>query len=74
MNIANSCTPSPFFFPLIPFGIPRCLDLGIITSHSRKGNCRDKACIDLFFSHFKSKMFYFNNFKAEEEELIQVIE
>ncbi|MEH7270365.1 IS3 family transposase [Bacillus toyonensis] len=46
---------------------------GIISSHSRKGNCHDNACIESFFSHFKSEMLYLNYFKTEED-LIQAIE
>lgn len=41
----------------------RLSDLGIIGSHSRKGNCHDNACIEYFFSCFKT-----------EEDLIQAIE
>ncbi|MCU5600869.1 IS3 family transposase [Bacillus wiedmannii] len=51
----------------------RLLELGIIVSHSRKGNCHDNACIELFFSHFKSEMLYLNHFKTEAD-LIQAIE
>lgn len=32
--------------------------LGMIGSHSRKGNCHDNACIESFFSHFKSECLY----------------
>ncbi|WP_368659943.1 IS3 family transposase, partial [Bacillus pseudomycoides] len=42
-------------------------------SHSRKGNCHDNACIESFFSHFKSEMFYLNYYQTKEE-LIQAIE
>lgn len=45
----------------------RLSDLGIIGSHSRKGNCHDNVCIESFFSHFKSEMLYLNHFKAEED-------
>ncbi|WP_341476002.1 IS3 family transposase [Bacillus cereus] len=41
--------------------------------HSRKGNCHDNACIESFFSHFKSEMFYLNYYQTKEE-LIQAIE
>ena len=51
----------------------RLLGLGIIGSHSRKGNCHDNACIESFFSHFKSEMLYLNHFKTEAD-LIQAIE
>ncbi|MBA4493924.1 IS3 family transposase [Paenactinomyces guangxiensis] len=30
--------------------------LGMVGSHSRKGNCLDNACIESFFSHLKSEM------------------
>ncbi|NDI34054.1 DDE-type integrase/transposase/recombinase [Chengkuizengella sediminis] len=33
----------------------RLQDLGMIGSHSRKGNCLDNACIESFFSHFKTE-------------------
>ncbi|MED2996739.1 MULTISPECIES: IS3 family transposase [Bacillus] len=42
-------------------------------SHSRKGNCHDNACIESFFSHFKSEMFYLNDYQTKGE-LIQAIE
>lgn len=51
----------------------RLSDLGIIGSHSRKGNYHDNACIKSFFYHFKSEMLYLNHFKTEED-LIQAIE
>ncbi|WP_142320509.1 IS3 family transposase [Bacillus cereus] len=38
-----------------------------------KGNCRDNACIESFFSHFKSEILHLNYFKTEED-LIQGIE
>ncbi|WP_417894394.1 transposase [Bacillus pseudomycoides] len=47
--------------------------LGAIGSHSRKGNCHDNACIESFFSHFKSEMFYLNYYQTKEG-LIQAIE
>ncbi|MFK4322874.1 putative transposase [Bacillus sp. RC145] len=47
--------------------------LGAIGSHSRKGNCHDNACIESFFSHFKSEMFYLNEYQTKGE-LIQAIE
>ncbi|MGA4466861.1 transposase [Bacillus bombysepticus] len=40
----------------------RLLGLGIISSHSRKGNCHDNACIESFFSHLKSEMLDLNHF------------
>lgn len=51
----------------------RLQQLGIIGSHSRKGNCHDNACVESFFSHFKSEMLYLNDFKTEQE-LIQAVE
>ena len=39
----------------------RLLDLGIIGSHSRKGNCHDNACIESFFSHFKCIITFMRN-------------
>ncbi|MGH0792464.1 IS3 family transposase [Bacillus cereus] len=45
----------------------------MIGSHSRKESCYDNACIESFFSHFKSKMLNWKHFKTEES-LIQVIE
>ncbi len=47
--------------------------LGAIGSHSRKGNCHDNACIESFFCHFKSEMFYLNDYQTKGE-LIQAIE
>ncbi|MGX5576533.1 IS3 family transposase [Bacillus toyonensis] len=47
--------------------------LGAIGSHSRKGNCHDNACIESFFSHFKSEMFNLNSYQNEKE-LVQAIE
>lgn len=41
--------------------------LGVIGSHSRKGNCHDNACIESFFSHLKSECIYLNHFESEEE-------
>lgn len=47
--------------------------LGVIGSHSRKGNCHDNACVESFFSHFKTEMLYLTDFKTEKE-LIQAVE
>ncbi|PFA69404.1 IS3 family transposase [Bacillus cereus] len=57
----------------------RLLDLGgIIGSHSRKGNCHDNACIESFFSHFKTEVdliqaieeyIYFYNYKRFQKRL-----
>ncbi len=41
--------------------------LGIIGSHSRKGNCHDNACIESFFSHLKSECIYLSHFETDEE-------
>lgn len=41
--------------------------LGMIGSHSRKGNCHDNAYIESFFSHFKSECLYLlHDYTAEE--------
>ncbi|MNN95111.1 hypothetical protein D3C81_2138660 [compost metagenome] len=32
--------------------------LGILGSHSRRGNCLDNACIESFFSHLKTEKIY----------------
>ncbi|WP_236695058.1 IS3 family transposase, partial [Peribacillus butanolivorans] len=37
------------------------------SSMSRKGNCWDNACMENFFSHFKSECFYMNSFRTSEE-------
>ncbi|QPW51757.1 IS3 family transposase (plasmid) [Bacillus thuringiensis] len=36
-------------------------------SMSRKGNCWDNACIESFFSHFKSECFHLYSFRTAEE-------
>ncbi|MFS0639256.1 IS3 family transposase, partial [Mesobacillus foraminis] len=36
-------------------------------SMSRKGNCWDNACMENFFSHFKSECFYLYSFRTSEE-------
>ena len=41
--------------------------LGMIGSHSRKGNCHDNACIESFFSHFKSECLYVLHDNTEDE-------
>ncbi|KFM95045.1 hypothetical protein D0U04_25175 [Bacillus clarus] len=46
---------------------------GVIGSHSRKGKCHDNACIESFFSHFKSEIFSLNYYQTKGE-LIQAIE
>ncbi|WP_406601086.1 IS3 family transposase [Lysinibacillus louembei] len=40
--------------------------LGMIGSHSRKGNYHDNACIESFFSHFKSECLYLLHDYSEE--------
>lgn len=35
-------------------------------SMSRKGNCYDNACIESFFSHFKTECFYRYQFKEKD--------
>ncbi|WP_165350806.1 IS3 family transposase [Ectobacillus funiculus] len=36
-------------------------------SMSRKGNCLDNACMENFFSHFKTEMMYLHDFQEEQE-------
>ncbi|WP_420827821.1 IS3 family transposase [Gracilibacillus alcaliphilus] len=36
-------------------------------SMSRKGNCWDNACMENFFSHFKSECFNLYSFRTGEE-------
>ncbi|MBJ8031843.1 IS3 family transposase [Bacillus cereus group sp. N21] len=45
----------------------------MIGSHSRKGVCLDNACIESFFSHFKTETSYFLGCHSKEQ-LIQAIE
>jgi transposase InsO family protein len=40
---------------------------GMKVSMSRKGNCWDNACIESFFSHFKSECFYLYKFQTANE-------
>ena len=47
--------------------------LGMIGSHSRKGNCHDNACIESFFSHFKTECLYLLKDNSEEE-IIRAVE
>lgn len=35
--------------------------LGIVGSHSKRGNCFDNACIESFFSHLKAEKIYLTN-------------
>uniref|UniRef100_UPI00403F6F3D IS3 family transposase n=1 Tax=Paenibacillus sp. FSL R5-0341 TaxID=2921636 RepID=UPI00403F6F3D len=46
--------------------------LGILGSHSRRGNCLDNACIESFFSHLKTEKIYLNTAanKAEVEQQV----
>ena len=37
------------------------------SSMSRKGNCWDNACMENFFSHFKTECFYLTTFRTTEE-------
>ncbi|WP_373426109.1 IS3 family transposase [Paenibacillus radicibacter] len=41
--------------------------LGIIGSHSRRGNCYDNACIESFFSHLKTEKIYLTNLPSVSE-------
>jgi putative transposase len=34
---------------------------------SRKGNCLDNACMEIFFSHFKAECFNLYSFRTAEE-------
>ncbi|WP_139840716.1 IS3 family transposase [Gottfriedia acidiceleris] len=36
-------------------------------SMSRKGNCLDNACMESFFSHFKTECFYRYQFESSQE-------
>ncbi|MEK3726362.1 MULTISPECIES: IS3 family transposase [unclassified Lysinibacillus] len=47
--------------------------LGMIGSHSRKGNCHDNTCIESFFSHFKRECLYLLQDHSEEE-MIRAVE
>ena len=51
----------------------RLEELGLLGSHSRKGNCLDNACIESFFSHLKSEMLYITKYTSVEE-LYQAID
>lgn len=42
-------------------------ELGMIGSHSRKGNCHDNACIESFFSHLKSECYELPHLDTDEE-------
>lgn len=45
----------------------RLEELGLVGSHSRKGNCLDNACIESFFSHLKTEMLYINKYMTLEQ-------
>lgn len=36
----------------------KLVKLGVVGSHSRRGNCYDNACIESFFSHLKTEKIY----------------
>lgn len=38
--------------------------LGIVGSHSRRGNCFDNACIESFFSHLKTEKIYLTHLES----------
>jgi len=44
----------------------RVEQLGMIGSHSHKGNCHDNACIESFYSHFKSECLYLLHVDSDE--------
>lgn len=46
--------------------------IGLLGSHSRKGNCLDNACIESFFSHLKTENLYFSQCESQDD-LIQSI-
>lgn len=45
----------------------RLEELGMLGSHSRKGNCLDNACIESFFSHLKTEMLYITKYMSADE-------
>lgn len=45
----------------------RLEQLGMVGSHSRKGNCLDNACIESFFSHLKTELLYTTEFSSIDE-------
>lgn len=47
--------------------------LGILGSHSRRGNCFDNACIESFFSHLKTEKIYLTHLQtmSDLEQAIQ---
>lgn len=48
--------------------------LGMLGSHSRRGNCLDNACIESFFSHLKTEKIYLNEAASKAEVEQQVSE
>ncbi|EOO25562.1 hypothetical protein IIU_06107 [Bacillus cereus VD133] len=78
-----------YYNEIVVWKLSRCNDLQLVLKtldlaaqkrdlygtiiHSRKGNCHDNACIESFFSHFKSEMFNLNSYQNEKE-LVQAIE
>ncbi len=46
---------------------------GITQSMSRKANCLDNACVENFYSHFKTECMYLNKFEKPEE-VIQAVD
>lgn len=51
----------------------RLKKLGVLGSHSRRGNCLDNACIESFFSHLKTEKIYLSNPRTGTE-LYQAVE
>lgn len=51
----------------------RLKKLGVLGSHSRRGNCLDNACIESFFSHLKTEKIYLSNPRTGTE-LHQAVE
>ena len=52
----------------------RVVDMGLIQSMSRRGNCWDNACIENFFRHFKAELPHFSQPKTVEEVLVATTE
>jgi len=50
----------------------KLIKLGMVGSHSKRGNCYDNACIESFFSHLKVEKIYLTNPQTTEE-LEQVV-
>lgn len=47
-------------------------NLGILGSHSRRGNCLDNACVESFFSHLKTEAFASKTLVSKEETITKV--